>query len=234
MAEPLRCYTTVEFDCSYLPGRRARNLVLDPERQLNSNLAGHLLDLGFRRSGKMLYRPHCDQCQACLALRLPVAQFKPNRSQRRNWRNNAAISHSSHAALFNAEHFDLYRRYLQARHSDSSMSNPCEEEYLDFLTCDGVDTRFHEFRLDGKVIAVAVTDHLPQGLSAVYTFFEPTLAKRGLGTYAILWQIHHAQQQQLPWLYLGYWIEACRAMRYKAEFKPVDCFQKNSWRPLSR
>jgi len=233
MTGALRCYTTTEFKCGYLSAQKARNLILDPEQRLTSNLTGHLLDLGFRRNGEMLYRPHCDSCKACIALRLPVEQFKPNRSQRRNWKKNAGIRHDTHPAEFNLEHFRLYQRYLQARHGDGSMANPSQDEYLDFLTCNGVATHFHEFRLDEQLIAVAVTDHLPQGLSAVYTFFEPTLAQRGLGTYAILWQIQYAQQQQLPWLYLGYWVEQCQAMRYKARFRPIESFQNGEWQPLS-
>ncbi len=233
MTQSLRCYATVEFDCSYLPQQKARNLVLDPAQKIDTEICNQLANFGFRRSGDMLYRPHCDQCQACVALRLPVQQFKPNRSQRRNWKQNEAICHSPHPAQFNPEHFALYQRYLQSRHTDSSMTNPSREEYLSFLTSAGVNTCFHEFRLDGQLIAVAVTDHLPNGCSAVYTFFEPALASRGLGTYAILWQIRETQRLQRPWLYLGYWIEACREMRYKAHFKPLEGFQNDQWQPLS-
>ena len=228
----LRCYITVDFDCSYLPGRRARNLVLDPDVKLNSALLGELLNQGFRRSGDHLYRPHCDQCQACLPLRIPVDRFTPTRNQRRCLRNNVDLDHHAHPASFNQAHFELYRRYLNQRHPESSMANPSEEEYLSFLCCEGVDTWFHEFRLDEQLVAVAVTDHVPLGLSAVYTFFEPEMAPRSLGTYAILWQIQAARRLGLPWLYLGYWIEESPAMRYKSRFRPAEYFKNGGWTPL--
>jgi arginine-tRNA-protein transferase len=109
------------------------------------------------------------------------------------------------------------------------MANPTIEEYINFLTADGIDTRFHEFRLDGRLVAVAVTDHTPLGLSAVYTFYHPELHQRALGTYAILWQIRHAQQLKLPWLYLGYWVKECDKMSYKNRFQPAQGYQQNHW-----
>lgn len=227
-AQSIRCFITVPFACSYLPQQEARNLIIDPEIALSPVLLGNLLSVGFRRSGGSLYRPACDECHACVSLRLNVHTFKPDRSQRRNWRSNGAIEQRTSTGVSD-EQFDLYCRYLASRHSDSSMANPTREEYISFLTAAGIDTRFHEFRLDGRLVAVAVTDHTPMGLSAVYTFYDPALERRGLGTYAILWQIEHARQSHLPWLYLGYWIEACDKMNYKNRFRPCEGYINGGW-----
>ncbi len=230
--EELRCFVTVDFECSYLPGRMARNLIVDPDLAIDTPLAGRLLELGFRRSGDQFYRPHCDRCDACLSLRIPVRHFRPDRGQRRCLRRNADLRQRTLPPEFREDHFELYRRYIASRHPGSSMANPTPDDYLAFLARSGIDTRFHEFRLGDELVAVAVTDHLPAGLSAVYTFFSPEQEKRGLGTFAILWQIEKARRLALPWLYLGYWIEGCQAMRYKARFKPAEYFHGGRWQAL--
>jgi arginine-tRNA-protein transferase len=230
--QSIRCFITVPFACSYPPEREARNLIIDPALPLTPTLLGDLLNLGFRRSGQHIYRPNCEQCRACISLRVPANRFQPNRSQRRNWQQNCEIEQSTTTDVSD-EQFELYQRYINTRHSDSSMANPTMEEYTNFLTAPGIDTRFHEFRLHEKLIAVAVTDHTPQGLSAVYTFYDPELENRGIGTYAILWQIHHTQQLQLPWTYLGYWIDECDKMRYKNRFRPCQGYVENRWENLS-
>ncbi len=229
--QPIRCFITLPFACNYLPEREARNLVIAPSLPLTSELLGELLNNGFRRSGQSIYRPNCEDCQACISLRLASHQFRPDRSQRRNWQRNSDIEHRATVG-FSDEQFELYQRYISARHNNSSMANPTREEYLSFLTANGIDTRFHEFRLNGKLIAVAVTDHTPLGLSAVYTFYDPDLEHRGLGIYAILWQLHHAQRLKLPWIYLGYWISACDKMRYKNCFKPCQGYIDHRWQAL--
>lgn len=230
-AQNIRCFITLPFACSYLPQREARNVIVDPELPLTPALLGGLLDIGFRRSGEHLYRPNCDGCHACIALRLSSHTFRPDRSQRRNWQKNQGLEQHTTTGLSD-EQFDLYQRYINRRHSDSSMANTSMAECRNFLTAAGIDTRFHEFRLQGRIIAVAVTDHTPHGLSAVYTFYDPGLEQRGLGTYAILWQLHQARQLQLPWLYLGYWISECDKMSYKNRFKPAQGFIENRWQPL--
>ena len=226
--QTISCFITVPFACSYLPQREARNMIIDPALPLTPTLLGDLLNIGFRRSGQHIYRPNCEQCSACISLRIPSNRFQPNRSQRRNLQQNREIEQRTTLDVSD-EQFELYQRYINTRHSDSSMANPTMEEYSSFLTSPGIDTRFHEFRLQEKLIAVAVTDHTPQGLSAVYTFYDPELENRGLGTYAILWQIHHAQQLQLPWVYLGYWISECDKMRYKKRFRPCQGYVENRW-----
>ncbi len=231
--QTLRCFSTAPFECSYLPAREARNLIIDPAVPLTSPLLGDLLNVGFRRSGQHLYRPNCEQCQACIAVRLEVCHFQPNRSQRRNWHQNSSLTHQVNVN-YSDEQFGLYRQYVNARHGEGTMANPTIEQYVSFLTADGIDTRFHEFRLDDRLVAVAVTDHTPLGLSAVYTFYHPELQRRALGTYAVLWQIQHAQQLELPWVYLGYWIKECDKMSYKNHFQPSQGYQQNRWRDLTR
>lgn len=225
----LRCYITVDFDCSYLPPRLARNLLVDPAVPLNPTLFDALLNHGFRRSGRHIYRPHCDGCQECVPVRVPSQQFRPNRSQLRCQRRNQDLSQTPASAEFNPEHFELYCRYLAQRHRGSSMNNPTEEDYLNFLTCPGIETLFHEFRLGKQLVAVAVTDYAPSGLSAIYSFFEPTLNQRSLGTYTIMWQLREALRRRLPYLFLGYWIKNCRKMAYKNQFQPLELFHHGLW-----
>ncbi|ALP53470.1 hypothetical protein Tel_10095 [Candidatus Tenderia electrophaga] len=228
----IRCHVTAPFECSYLPGRQASNLVVDPGLPLNDHLLGALLNSGFRRSGAHVYRPQCNGCQECVSVRVPVKRFRPDRSQRRNWRRNRDLCHTPCAAEFQDEQFQLYRRYLASRHHDSEMSNPIPADYVGFLTSPGVRTVFHEFRLEQQLLAVAVADHTPNGLSAVYSFFDPDHPHRGLGTYAVLWLIQHARHVGLPWVYLGYWVKECRKMSYKTRFMPCEGYIDNEWRPV--
>lgn len=225
----LRCYITIDFDCSYLPPRLARNLLVDPAVPLNTPLFDVLLNHGFRRSGGHVYRPHCDGCQECIPVRVASQRFRPNRKQLRCLRRNQDLTQHPAPAEFNAEHFELYRRYLAQRHVDSSMNNPTQEDYLKFLTCPGIETLFHEFRLGKQLVAVAVTDYVPSGLSAIYSFFEPALSQRSLGSYTIMWQLQEALRRKLPYVYLGYWIKDCRKMAYKNQFLPLEIFRHGLW-----
>lgn len=219
--------------CSYLPGRQSANLVIDPRQPITPPLYNDLLDHGFRRSGPHIYRPHCPTCDACVPVRVPVARFTPDRSQRRTWQRNHDLQHISRPAQLTDEQYALYLRYQRTRHPDGGMADTTPEQCADFLTAHGLDTRFHEFRSDGRLALVAVTDHVPRGLSAVYTFFDPDTPERSLGTWAVLWQIRTAQALDLPWLYLGYWIAACRKMRYKARFQPLQTYHDGEWREMA-
>ena len=189
----LQLYITTESICSYYADRMSSNLVPDPELALNMPIYNQLIQHGFRRSGAHCYRPHCKNCQACIACRLAVNNFVSSRSQRRCLKNNQDLKVASVRAVFNDEYFELYRRYLNSRHTDGSMANPCEEDFKQFLYCDWSDTRFLEFRLNKKLVAVAVSDMVSDGLSAVYSFFEPKMKSRSLGTYCILKQIDYAK-----------------------------------------
>ncbi len=227
-------YRTLPHDCGYLPGRSASNAVVDPAMAMEPWLYTRLAEIGFRRSGPRVYRPACPDCTACIPLRIPVAKFQPNRTQRRNLRRNCDLAVTEREPAFDREHFDLYCRYLEARHADSEMEAMPAEEYLAFLTCKGIETRFLDFRLEGRCVAVAVVDVLGNALSAVYTFFDPAWARRGLGVNAILREIEMARQYGKEWLYLGYWIAECRKMNYKDEYQPYEIFIADRWRRPDR
>lgn len=228
---PIALYLTGEHECSYLPDRSARTMFVDPLARINSPTYQSLLEQGFRRSGSHIYRPACRHCRACISLRIPVYAFAADRSQRRNFRTNAAeVRVQDRPPTFDPEHFDLYRRYLLARHPDGAMAEGTADNYRDFLIDPwGGDTRLLEFRLGDRLMAVAVTDVTPGGLSAVYTFFDPALSARSPGTFAILCQIQVARGLGLPYLYLGYWIEDCRKMNYKTRFRPLEAWNGCYW-----
>lgn len=214
--------------CGYLPERQARNLVADPE-VIDQPIYDRLARLGFRRSGDHVYRPHCPGCDACESLRIPVQRFTPNRSQRRIWQRNQDLHTEVVDCLFRDEHFALFSTYLKARHLGGGMDDTTPESYLDFITSPWSDTRLVEFRHQRQLLAVAVVDYLADGLSAVYTYFDPNQTRRSLGIQAILWQIYESQRLQLPWTYLGYWIANCEKMRYKADFVPHEVFRHGDW-----
>lgn len=219
--------------CSYLEGRRARNIYPDPNKRPSKELYSQLIQHGFRRSGDHIYRPFCPECDACVPVRIDLRQFKPNRSQRRCLKANSDITMKVRPAEFRFEHFALYTRYLSGRHPGGGMDNPTTDSYINFLTSSWCDTAFVEFRLEDKLVAVAVTDFIIDGASAFYTFFDPDLPKRSLGTFAILKQIELTRNYGLSWLYLGYWIEESPKMRYKTRFSALEAYRSN-WHKLDK
>jgi arginyl-tRNA--protein-N-Asp/Glu arginylyltransferase len=225
-------FVTPPHKCGYLPDREAVTIFVDPRRRPNVATYTVLSQHGFRRSGDHVYRPQCPQCSACIPARIPVEDFSPNRAQRRTLRTNHDVSLVPKAPRYHEEHFELYSRYVNARHSGGSMENPDRDSYLEFLTSVWADSAFYEFRLGERLLAVSVVDHLQDGLSAVYTFYDPDEQARSLGRLAILKQIELARAMQLQWLYLGYWIEDCRKMRYKREYVPLEILRGNHWQRL--
>lgn len=227
-------FRTLPHACGYLPAREATNAVVDPALDLDPWLYTRLAEIGFRRSGSRVYRPACSGCSACIPIRIPVEDFRPNRSQRRIAIHNQDLAVAELEPVFRKEHFDLYRTYLMSRHAGGGMETADAEDYLEFLTCDGIETRFLDFRLNGRCVAVAVVDILGNALSAVYTFFDPGYARRSLGVNTILHEIESARRRRLRWLYLGYWIEDCRKMNYKSEYRPHELFIDGRWRRRDR
>lgn len=227
--ETIRVFQTLDHACGYFPDRSARNLVLDPVSPALPPLYGRALERGFRRSGGHVYRPQCDGCRACVSSRIDVARFVPDRTQRRCLRRNADLELRVAPAVANDENFALYRRYLGARHAGGGMDDPAPDDFERFLACDWSPTRFLELRRDGELLAVAVTDVLPTGLSAVYTFYAPEHPSRSLGTCAILRQIELARSNGLPHLYLGYWIAGHPKMDYKARFDALETMRDGAW-----
>ena len=224
----VQLYLSTEHPCGYLPQRQSRNAYVDPTYALNPDRYGRLIEQGFRRSGEHVYRPYCAHCQKCLAARVSVERFRPDRSQQRCLRRNRDL-HWSVASAATDEHYDLFRRYLSARHAGEGMDGENRESFHAFLECHWGETQFWEFREGGQLLCVAVVDTLPQALSAVYTFFEPDAAPRSLGTYAVLQQIEHARIQGLEYVYLGYWVEGSRKMDYKRRFQPLEIFSGSGW-----
>lgn len=225
-------YASAPHPCSYLEGREAVTLFADPEAKMDTPLYSALSDLGFRRSGEYVYAPRCPACSACLPVRIPVAQFRPNRSQRRTWNKNRDLNATILPAEFRQSHFALYRSYVNSRHPDGSMATPDAEQYNRFFTSSWCDTRYVEFSIGDKVMAVLVMDVLENGLSAVYTFFDPAAAQRGLGVHAVLWLVEEARRRGLPYVYLGYLLYDSPKMAYKANYRPLEVFRSGVWQPL--
>ncbi len=229
----LKFYATQPHPCSYLPEEQATTLFLDPSQPMDPHVYAELSELGFRRSGDHLYRPHCQRCNACIPARIPINRFEPNRQQRRILKRNADLQVSASRPVFTAEYYALYSRYIELRHSDGDMYPPSREQFSTFLVRDLPFSRFYEFRLQGRLLAVAVTDVLPNGLSAIYTFYDPEEERRSLGRYAILWQIGETERLGLRAVYLGYWIKNCRKMNYKTQYRPIELFVNQRWTCLS-
>ena len=219
--------------CSYLDDHTAVSLFADPTVPMTMPVYSRLADYGFRRSGAHIYAPNCPHCQLCIPIRIPIDTFKPNRSQRRVTNKNRDLKVKCIPAKFQQEHFELYQRYLSYRHSGSSMENPSTDDYMNFLSSDWSETYFYEFRDKDRLVAVTVADKLVQGLSAVYTFFDPEYESHSLGTFAILWLVEETRSLQLRRLYLGYWIPNCQKMQYKSAFQPAEIFNNGRWNPLS-
>ena len=225
-------YQTPAHPCGYLPDRYSINIFADPNTQLSTATYSWLIDHGFRRNGAHLYRPQCPNCSACVPTRVPVSEFKATRSQQRNLRSNQDLFVQPKPKGFSQEYFDLYKHYLHTRHSDSPMEQSNIDDYREFILGTWSDTEFLEFRLGKKLISVAVFDVLPQGLSAVYSFYDLEYMKRGLGTLAILKLIEETRQRKLPYIYLGYWIKESKKMNYKTNFKPIEGYKNKIWQPL--
>ena len=225
----LRFFTTPAHDCSYIAGKQAVTLFADPLAKVDKDLYSALSSTGFRRSGNHIYRPYCQSCTACIPARVPVLQFKPKRKQRRVSKANQQLQVIKKEPAATEEYFALYDRYITDRHADGDMYPATRDQFQSFLVDGRPEASFYEFREAGKLLAVAVADEINDGLSAIYTFFEPEEQHRALGVFAILWLIEETKRSHLEYLYLGYWIKQCTKMNYKMDYKPIELYVNNSW-----
>lgn len=232
-------YVTAPQPCPYLPDRMERKLFTALQGEFAETLNDALSKQGFRRSQNVLYRPSCADCTACLSARIRVADFTPSRSQRRTMKRNAHLTRQATSPWATEEQYALFRRYLDARHADGGMADMDIFEFAAMIEETPVRSRVVEYSQPpepgahkGALTAVCLTDVLDDGLSMVYSFYDPDLERQSLGTHVILDHVEIAREAGLPYVYLGYWVPGSPKMGYKAKFAALEIYKQGQWQPL--
>lgn len=239
-------YVTAPQPCPYLTGRMERKIFTHLTADKSSAMIDNLLKGGFRRSQNIAYMPYCDGCQACVSVRIVVDEFEATRSMKRIAKRNEDLEIRRVGAMATSEQYSLFRDYISARHSDGGMSDMSVFDYSMMVEDSAVETFITEYRRkpgsrllssavtgDLPLAAAALCDRLSDGLSLVYSFYDPDLKDRSLGTHIILEHIEYARQLKLPYVYLGYWIEGSRKMDYKSRFLPQERLTRHGWARLT-
>lgn len=228
--ERIQFFVTNAHDCSYLENRQATALFADPYSTMTSETFGALMEIGFRRSGDYIYKPRCNSCQACIPVRVPARTFTRSRSQKRIWKKNQHLQVHIESPAFREEDYALYETYINTKHQDGGMHPPTVDQYESFLFCQWSNSSFIRFFEGQQLVCIAVMDQIPNGLSAVYTFYHPDFSHLSLGTYSVLWQMDFCLKHSIQHLYLGYWIKECKKMSYKNQYAPYELFMNEQWK----
>jgi arginyl-tRNA--protein-N-Asp/Glu arginylyltransferase len=238
--DPPQFYLTAPSPCPYLDGRKERKVFTHIVGRRAREINEILTQGGFRRSQTIAYRPACEACRSCVSVRVLVEEFEPSANMRRLWRLNRDMVGNQTANEPSSDQYGLFRRYLDARHAEGGMVDMTVLDYAMMVEDSHVETRIVEYRRrgpdtaingrgTGPLLALCLTDVLSDGLSMVYSFFDPDLAGRSLGSFMILDHIARAKREGLPYLYLGYWVEGSRKMEYKARFRPQERLLASGW-----
>jgi len=230
----IRLFLTEPHPCSYLENHTATTAFVDPKIAIDSTAYSRLSEYGFRRSGKHVYMPRCESCQACISTRVLAQLFLPSRQQKRCIRRNQDVKVIYGHHINTDEHYKLYEKYIIDRHFDGDMFPPNKLQYTNFIGTPMEYTRFLEFRLDGELIAASVVDVLETGFSAIYTYFDPDHSSRGLGNFAILAMLDLTRSSKQPYLYLGYMIKDCHKMNYKNRYRPLEFLIDGVWQECDK
>lgn len=228
-SKTIKLYRTPEHQCSYRENQLARTVFIEPNTHITPKINSELSEVGFRRSGSHIYRPDCKTCKACVPCRIDVKNFQWSSRFKRVWRKNQDLKIAEVGTLDDQESIQLYQNYIASKHRDGDMYPATPEQFQDFIAIRTPSTKFIKIRYHDTLCAVSIVDYLENGLSAVYTYYDTSLASRSLGYLAILYQIKRAESLNLSYVFLGYWIKQCKKMSYKTDFRPIELLVSNRW-----
>tara|TARA_B100001250_G_C19778534_1_gene780759 strand:+ start:67 stop:792 length:726 start_codon:yes stop_codon:yes gene_type:complete len=227
--EEIQFYVTTKYSCGYIDGQDAQSIVATPYKRINSKNFNNLINKGFRRSGQYVYKPNCKNCNACIPIRLLAKNFIPSKSQKRVKKYLNKLTVKILPLTFDEEHYKLYIQYQNKRHRNNNEDEDDVADYNDFLIKSNVNSKIVEFRFNNELKIISIIDFVKDGISAVYTFYDCNNNKLSLGTVSIIWLLELCKKENLPFLYLGYWIYESQKMKYKTNFKPYELMIEGAW-----